>query len=437
MGAKLAKNFRGDAAITDETQSPISELNIDCLEELFTWMSLADLFAFRRTCKRYKQAVDHYIRTYYPAIGTVYISDRNLVKFLCFGTNTLVKKIVLNVHRRTISRDHINRIKDTLRQVEDLEIMFLKFNGDFYSDFLQFCPNLKNLHIQYRDTLKIGTGNKWLLRHYPKLEFVTFFDIGQNFNTVKRVEMKRFLKLNTNIKRFGASAKFFLRHRKLFCKPNNIFDDLYILIDNCFEATMIQLFRFLDTLKEHRYYTRIDSNGTPTKNAIRLLWYIENFEVFHMNYIPAVFPMLPDLKELRFLHGLPAYLTMETTIDSNAQIKSKNITYVDLERATMDQVLPFIQNNAQLEYIRIETLKVGIHFKKNVIDLRAINTEREKLNDACKTEILVRHNIFMATKRALMQTDFSLIELKPLHAYYVTTARDEHFGRFSFSLFFN
>lgn len=56
-------------------------LNVDCLEELFEWLSVADLLHLRQTCKRFKKIVDYYIKTNYPIVGRFELRDSNFEIF--------------------------------------------------------------------------------------------------------------------------------------------------------------------------------------------------------------------------------------------------------------------------------------------------------------------------------------------------------------------
>lgn len=114
MGAVLVKFIHYGK--TDALQSPITKLNIDCLEEIFEWMSISDLLSFCRTCKRYKKTVDHFIRSYYPALGTILITKNNFKKFLGLGTNTLIRKFIPSILDTKVTRKQIERIKGTLIQ---------------------------------------------------------------------------------------------------------------------------------------------------------------------------------------------------------------------------------------------------------------------------------------------------------------------------------
>lgn len=401
MGAVLVKCIHYGK--TDhQLQSPISELNIDCLEEIFEWMSISDLLSFRRTCKRYKKAVDHFIRSYYPAIGTIRITENNLKKFLNLGTNTLIRKIIISIKNTSVKRDQIERIKGTLIQLEYLLIERLKFKGHFYDDFLKFCPNLIILHIEYCNILKVGTGNEWLLKRYPTLKIVVF-NGTHGVNHVEEIEMKTFLKKNPNIQHFCITMDFFLKHKYLFCSTDFIFKTMNVHIDISSGAVFL---KFLDFLNE--YYKLLLS-----QKKIKFQWLIPKLNDFYMDHVPNVFPMLPDLNQFHFLRGNPMYLIFNTEIGN-----FKNITHVFLNEVNFDQVLPLIQYNNKLKYINIADLKEGIHFKNGIIDLKAINKERQKLTGACKIEITVEGKIYLATKHAMMATNFSLIELKPKHAYY-------------------
>lgn len=54
------KSFKKPVPLS-KLPSPMLKLNADCFEELFEWLSVADLLTLRRTCKRLQQMVDYFI----------------------------------------------------------------------------------------------------------------------------------------------------------------------------------------------------------------------------------------------------------------------------------------------------------------------------------------------------------------------------------------
>lgn len=68
---------------------------------------------------------------------------------------------------------------------------------------------------------------------------------------------------------------------------------------------------------------------------------------------------------------------------------------------------------------RVNRLHHGKFFEEseNILDLRGLNKEREKLTFAKKILIYVKEDIFLATKWALTQTEFNLIEMKRIDSY--------------------
>ncbi|XP_055307768.1 uncharacterized protein LOC129571917 [Sitodiplosis mosellana] len=394
---------------SEESLRPIPDLNIDCLEELFEWISLADLFVIRRTCKRFKQAVDYYIKTYYPAVGKIEISDKNFAQFQRIESNCikLIKGIRFSIKGPVIA-DQMEHLKECFNQVEDIRITNLKFHGDFYEDFLKFCPKLKYLSVQYCDKLKIGTGNKWLTQHYPTLQHIHFDD--KIYGAEEISELKTFFKLNPQIRTLSSTIYFLLKHTNLFCGANIHFDYLIVSVSGYFEDEMTCVCNLLNRLHRYGFYKHVNIRGlfySSDQEEIDLLGSVPALEKLFMFNREAAIPHLPDLKELRFtLSGIPSELEAATS-------NLKNIERIYFEKAPFDSVLLIVQHFPKVKLMKVDDIVVdGMHFKKNVIDLKAINNERRKLNGACKMTIYVKDTIYLATKYATTNTQLSLIALK-------------------------
>lgn len=160
-----------------EVSSPTEfiELNIDCLENLFDFLSVNDLFKLRQTCKRIKRIVDYFIRTYYPAYGVVSLIPKWFNKFRkVYATSFthLMRRVHLSVNYKNA---RIQRIKD------ELHIVILKF-------VLPLLPGLRLLNCigchdgdglfeNVKNTIEtqkiIASNNEviiWIISQLPKLK---------------------------------------------------------------------------------------------------------------------------------------------------------------------------------------------------------------------------------------------------------------------------
>lgn len=124
---------------------------------------------------------------------------------------------------------------------------------------------------------------------------------------------------------------------------------------------------------------------------------------------------------------LPSHwMIKEMIIDTNfsisarkanlATIMAKNVERFFIDCANLIVILPLVHHSAKVREIGIEYFPDLFKDKSFVIDVAALNKEREKLDGACKQIIYVPEQIVLNTKWAGMATTCSLIRLKPLEA---------------------
>lgn len=165
----------------------------------------------------------------------------------------------------------------------------------------------------------------------------------------------------------------------------------------------------LRKLHHYGFYKRIQIRGfffTSDQDEIDLFGTIPALEKISLLSREAAIPPLPHLKAIRFtISGIPSEIEAAT-------INLRNVERIYFDSATFDSVLFIIQHFPKVHLMKVDDIEDGTHFEKNVIDLMAINKERQKLNGACKITIYVKNTIFLATKYAIMKTNFNYIELK-------------------------
>lgn len=187
----------------------ILKINIDCLEELFEWLSLTDLFSLRQTCTRLKYAVDYHVRTNYPMVKYVKTqTDDDFAQFCQIDPSSINPVNHLNDAKNCCQTEKIDNI---LKQAVSITVRYDQFEGDYYGIFLKYCKQLRSVTILFiYGDISMGTSNEWLLRRYPMLRHIYFEDTdisGVGF-AEKIVELKTFFELNPNISSFSSSSHF-------------------------------------------------------------------------------------------------------------------------------------------------------------------------------------------------------------------------------------
>lgn len=175
-------------------------MNNDCFEELFHWLSFTDLRAISQTCKQLYQAAGLYfehnfsslnvhseddgisifhhtlrIDRFSPFIRKLIIDD-DIKKYKFAAANC---KSLNDIHFRNniLTAAKIDCIKEILSKIEVLKIYGGCFDGNFYTEFLIFCPNLKQLEVnKFKIIGDSKNENDWLRQKYQKLEHFGLID---------------------------------------------------------------------------------------------------------------------------------------------------------------------------------------------------------------------------------------------------------------------
>lgn len=152
----------------------IFRLNVDCFEDLFEYLSFKDLTIVGQTCKRMQRVVGHYFQQSYDAARVTfhnnfeinYInadcfidfvqkirvlqSDEEFCRFLQWNRFKSLKQIRL--YDQNLTQNKIECMKKILNQVEAVELLECKIDGDFFESLLVFCLNVKRfvfIHPSY------------------------------------------------------------------------------------------------------------------------------------------------------------------------------------------------------------------------------------------------------------------------------------------------
>lgn len=409
---------------TRDQQSTLLKLDADCLEELFEWLSLKDLLALRRTCKRLKKVVDYHILTNYPASGfaykKVYISCHSVNKFSQLDACLVQRIKEVNVMFNDMTGDQIEGIRGILCQADKIDVIEWywdhEVNQDFYEFFLKFCKNTKYLSISniQRGPI-IGIGNEWLLRSYPQLQHLQLNDsdlFGEGHSD-KIPELAEFFTCNPNVRTFSTTFHM-LKLNGDFLKAANVkLDRLTVFGDWSRDDAMYELCNLLKELYRKGFYQRLHFHvyHTYSEENLQQIVSAPAIEKLHLMTISAVMPPLVHLKELCITTG-------DNFADLDAVAKNLlNVERIFIARCSSNFIVPFIRYAPKVRHLKVVFLSEGMYFDGKTVDLLRMNQERQLLSGASKTNIYVNEKVFLATKWTANQVSVGLIELKRDRAY--------------------
>lgn len=385
----------------EEPPSSIFKLDVDCFEELFDYLSVNDLLSVRRTCKRFKKLVNHYIKINCPELMKAKLDDNNIEVFrgMDAGTIELINRLTVSVGS-DFDADQFSLIKDILAKLQKIFINKWKTNPDFYNIFLKYCTNVKILYIHRRNyNPEVITSNEWLHHQYPSLEYISLRVVLNN----EIDELETFFHLNPNIQWLSIQMEYLDQIGMRFVAAGITFDQLYF-----FEPYMVEeRMQFLKSLYDNGFYKRLNLDASnflladPIDNPAESVMTLTQIglEVMQCDYLIFTIPQIPTLKELCFFQcceHMPHYENVKN----------------DIERfyaghATPDGIIAFVSKFPKLKHFFIKRM-----FYKVDLDLAAINKARESLPGACKTTIYSNDMVYLATKCASKTTKFNLIEIK-------------------------
>lgn len=376
-------------------QTNIQELNVDCCEELFDWLTLRELKALRQTCKRLKTVVDYHIQSALLVYSDMSLKD--LPKF-----NASFRQLYKSLRVTCYSGDDmIAVIKPILKGVEEVRIYEVPTEVDSNKDFLPLCTNLKYLEMTN------PRSNKWLQYKLPTFEHLSVL----NSSIFPLLELQTFFKLNPNIRRFFTGANCVIANENWLMKSNIHLDELGI---KCFDRVNIpNICRLLNALFERGFYRRLNLylNENFDASFLNLVASLEGLDKLLMDenwWINFVKTPMPQIKELCLSSYLETRGPLEELVESCVNIEKINIVWTDF-----DYLTPLIRHSDKLKQIKVQNLfDDKIYCRNGIINLPALNKERMKCDCASKVTIYVAEELYVKTKEKFMRASFSLIELK-------------------------
>ncbi|XP_031637108.1 uncharacterized protein LOC116349702 [Contarinia nasturtii] len=382
-----------------ESPSAFVTLNMDCSEELFDWLSVADLLSLRRTCKRLKQTVDYYIQTNYPSL----LSNR-----LIYGTFKIFQSIDANFPSivKVISLSNITtyglqykKINESLLKVPNISINGRR--GEF---------NVRPLFDSSNNAPQID----WCNQKYPELECVKLEENPIHSLT----QLVTLFQLNQNIQTFEANDKFIKTFGRHLFDADIKFNRLVLHLTNREERICVKLFRNLKELHDRGFYRQlhlfcntlehVDANTLTTLGITKLSLKLLNTNLPPLPHLEEFFSYCYGENYLESIKDVVKRIHFSSNFPSNFFTNFEQIL-MNIPPNTMYKSEYFVRNFPKLKH-----LKIPNGFK--CIDLPALNRERATLRGACKITIYVHEETFLSTKWTFGNTNYKWIELKRYQA---------------------
>lgn len=431
-----------------ERKADILKLNIDCLEDTFDYLPLEDLINIGETCKR-MQLVAGYcfsqnysgeaiwsiendfrlnphswtmdmihadyrsffsftisVKHFAPFIRLIQINSCKGFEYLLCAQSKLRRLKQIRISCMKLTQTEVDRMADVLSKVEVLSFYDCTLN---VNELIANCPNLRRLELN-----ECVTDLNWLDGKCPMLEYFKFQP--RDMETIEKIPV--FLKHNPNICKFATTANLFCWAARDFMENADDIklDEFAIRFDYYTTVGFGPFCELLNALYERGVYKRLQMYvwGESLQEMIDQLAKVNGFTKLFI--CPQRLVTIPTLKSLEELYVNNSAKIIDTENMVNRLINLRRISF---ERANFNDVMPFVRRAPQLDKIRVDYLNGGIRFNQgtNIIDLRALNGERQQLPNARKITLYVQEKIYLATKWAMKETDLELIRLKRIESF--------------------
>lgn len=361
------------AGANEEEQPKLFKLNIDCLQEIFDYLSLEDICSVALTCKR------------------LHVITRDY-----FEWNDLGKSVnKMHFHSSTLNEVYIQSIAQKLNSVETVSFFIPGLNCEFDEHFFKHCTNCKHLCIRSWDDFVIGTSNEWLRRSYPTLEYLEL-----KLDGIAIDELGEFSTLNPNLK-LAIDENTLLWSRDSLFKANVKLPVLSVMIREYSRKNTI--FELLDSLHAQGVYHKLHLYvRLANQQTIDRIAATKGLEKLYLRDCDnnLVLSSLTSVNEL-------ALITCRDDFDVQATaINLTNLKRLYFTFAKPETIRTFIRHSPNLKSIKVEKLFYGS------LELEKLNKLRAKLADANKVSIYLREGAFLAERWSSIVDDSDMVSVR-------------------------
>lgn len=437
MNQPLKDQIITDAKNDSPEKPPYLKLIADCWEHIFEYLSFNDILSLGQTCKRMSQMAGYYVNAYHPLLkfqpdqGEIryksfsrlrlmtdfyrYISVLNITHIGDFGSFLGVepfdslKTIIFSTGTgNSISETGVQRMRNVLKNIENIELNVCKIDGNVFKQFAIHCPNLKGLDIK---RCIVADGDDPLFFHnFPALQRLRYQRSLDHPNREIN-DLKIFLENHLELKHFEIDFRILWVNRELIQQTNVHLNFLNIFFGtSCINIPFDQVVDFLKTLYDRGFYKTmqfsmvwdIDANLEYFGSAITALPAMERISINDDSYIDLI--RLTYLKKLRIFMFTSAAAAQNV---AKSQIKLESLELLATDDT--DVIRSFIRHSKRLKIIKIAYLR-----NDYVLNLYALNGERKKLENACPITLCVPEKGYLAAKWKTQNLNLDLVRLARL-----------------------
>lgn len=442
----------GQSGVNVVPTKTLSTLDLDCLDEIFDWLTLDDLLIVSRTCKRIQWAAGDYFQTNYAALRAeakpdgiyvqyngrnrqindfyhfipyIHISLTQHPDYQLYSLQNLQKHGNKSLKRIDFdcglaSPMYIDRFKDQFKSIETFIIDGANLNQETYEKIRSNCVNLKRLC--FRNTRMEATNGQ----PFQKYHDLEHFEWSNNWRFIlSNIEdqfkiplLKTFLAENLNMRSFTTTVNCFLENRHIFIECDNKFDVLHIKFEPGENRNSDFLYHFLNECYAKGVYKSLHLSvlyiTEPIIDQIKMLHALNKLKINYTSDRSG-----GDISDLVQLREISIVRLTELHDINGVAKKCVNLEKILTRQATIDQILPFIRQSPKLIRIKVYQLSLGTHFNRNILDiLSKVNKERKQLKGASKITLYVSDTVYVATKYAIRQINrLDMIEIKRAESY--------------------
>lgn len=432
-----------DASSENESIITLATLLPDCLDEIFNFLSLADVKSVGNTCKElHKITADHF-KLKYPAkklkirkplsyfipnttngfgpfYRNIFIDDGDIQVFdMLTKTCENPLKNPLNkiqfsqkTHRKKISNGFGARIKNHLKTVASIEFLGCKIDGELHQLILQFTENLQRLSIRNyaHEGVYIGINDDWLRRKYRTLQHLALVK-----NPTEIEQLKTFFDRNRHIKSFTTTMAIIWLNKTVFQANSVNLNELNVelsLDDKSHLQLYVEFLNKLHRLSRYKYLKLrlIDASfltenveHIATLNGLNGIYF--DCDVIINAELTTALASFEQLTTLYIRQPIEADATAKGNLHS-ANLKAIYMQTIKTE-LFVDQILPIVRQSPKIRKIFIRKINGNL-------DLKIIKTNeiRIKLKDAAQLKVFVDDEIFLSIRRKYTDIELPAIELK-------------------------
>lgn len=440
-----------EAHLHNKLESPIFKLNVDCLNKIFDYLSFEDVHSIGETCKPMLQIAGEYFQANH--VTEAYVDYRDITypgsytqvkEFNKFQQNLLfstvypsrsLKKITwyvgknysqefkrMRFYEADLTGKEIQNLWHKFEKVESVTIERCMVTRKFYKQFPKLCKNLRRLYIEdfecRRDALRQVPGFEWLLWTYPKLDH---FHWIKTKNWQRTNEFKLFFERNPQVRSFAIDANSLWANRSLLSKIK--LDDLTIELGRVYNSdeheprNVQHIYDLLKEFHEKGVYKRLLFNlkcfsqrtldEMPPLDALKSLC----FCIHNVGREDVTLPNWMNLTELKV-----SFYCHLANCESLAR-QLVNLRRIYLYYVKLSDLMQFVRYSVHLTKVKVKCFEdFDNDSDSNILDVAALNKEREKLNGAKRMVIHIEEEIYLPTKWSLNGKEYSLIEIRRVSA---------------------